>query len=148
MRVVLQRVKAASVSVDGKEISGIGKGLAILIGVGKGDSIAEAKTLAEKTAYLRIFEDDQGKMNLSVLDIGGEALVVSQFTLYADCRRGRRPGFDPAAPPDEANNLYEKFVECLTTLGVHTKTGQFQAHMLYKIENDGPVTILLDSNEL
>jgi D-aminoacyl-tRNA deacylase len=87
-------------------------------------------------------------MNLSVLDIGGEALVVSQFTLYADCRRGRRPGFDPAAPPAEADLLYQKFVECLRALGVPTKTGQFQAHMLYKIENDGPVTILFDSEEL
>ena len=153
MRAVLQRVRSASVTVDGKEISRIGRGLAILLGVGKGDTEADAAKLADKAARLRIFEDEHGKMNLSglpplsVLDIGGEALVVSQFTLYADCWRGRRPGFDMAAPPDDANKLYEKFVEEIKKLGVPVKTGQFQAMMLFEIQNDGPVTILLDSAE-
>jgi D-tyrosyl-tRNA(Tyr) deacylase len=147
MRAVLQRVRSASVTVDGKEISRIGRGLAVLLGVGKGDTEADAVKLADKAAKLRIFEDEQGKMNLSVIDVGGEALVVSQFTLYADCRRGRRPGFDMAAPPGEANKLYERFVEEIKGLGVPVKTGQFQAMMLFEIENDGPVTILLDSAE-
>jgi len=141
-------VRGASVTVDGKEISRIGRGLAILLGVGKGDSDADASKLAEKIANLRIFEDDQGKMNLSALDIGGEALVVSQFTLYADCRKGRRPGFDRAAPPEEADRLYQRFVENLRGLGVPVRTGQFQAKMLFCIENDGPVTVVLDSEEL
>lgn len=145
MRAVLQRVRGASVVVDGKEISRIGRGLAILLGVGKGDDDAIAAKLADKAARLRIFEDDQGKMNLSLLDIGGAALVVSQFTLYADCRKGRRPGFDQAAPPDEADRLYQKFVENLRALGVPVQTGQFQAKMLFTIENDGPVTVVLDS---
>ncbi len=148
MRAVLQRVIGASVSVDGREISRIGEGLAVLLGVGKEDTEADAAKLADKTAKLRIFGDEQGKMNLSVLDINGQALVVSQFTLYADCRRGRRPGFDPAAPPDQANKLYEKFVEELRALGVPVETGQFQTHMLFEIKNDGPVTIWLDSSEL
>ena len=147
MRVVIQRVRAASVTVEGEEISRIGRGFAILIGVGKGDTESDSAKLADKTARLRIFEDEQGKMNLSLLDTGGEALVVSQFTLYADCRKGRRPGFDQAAPPDEADMLYNKFVENLRGLGVPVKTGQFQAKMLFKIENDGPVTVVLDSSE-
>jgi D-tyrosyl-tRNA(Tyr) deacylase len=147
MRLVLQRVRGASVTVDGVEISRIGRGLAILIGVGEGDTEGDIPKLAEKVANLRIFEDEAGKMNLSVLDIGGEALVVSQFTLYADVRKGRRPGFDKAAPPEEADRLYQKFVEQLRGLGVPAKTGQFQAHMLFEIENDGPVTILMDSAE-
>jgi D-tyrosyl-tRNA(Tyr) deacylase len=145
MRVVLQRVRSASVTVDGKEISRIGPGLAILIGVGKEDSDTDAARLADKVANLRIFEDEQGKMNLSVLDVKGEALVVSQFTLYGDCRRGRRPGFDGAAPPEEADRLYRKFVDNLISLGLPVGTGQFQAKMLYAIENDGPVTMILDS---
>lgn len=148
MRIVLQRVTGASVTVAGKEISRIGKGLAILIGVGKGDTEADAAKLADKIAKLRIFEDEHGKMNVSLLDVAGEALVVSQFTLYADTRRGRRPGFDQAAPPDEADRLYQKFVEELRGFGVPVKTGQFQAMMLFEIHNDGPVTIWLDSNEL
>jgi D-aminoacyl-tRNA deacylase len=147
MRLVLQRVQGASVTVDGKEISRIGKGLAILVGVGQGDTDVDSAKLAEKVANLRIFEDDQGKMNLSILDTGGEALVVSQFTLYADVRKGRRPGFDRAAPPDEADRLYQKFVEQFSGLGVPVQTGQFQAHMLFEIQNDGPVTIVLDSAE-
>lgn len=147
MRTVIQRVRSASVAVDGSEISRIGKGLAILLGVGRGDSEADAVRMADKIAGLRIFEDVQGKMNLSLLDVGGEALVVSQFTLYADCRKGRRPGFDQAAPPDEANRLYERFVEALRSLGVTVRTGRFQAKMLFAIANDGPVTILVDSAE-
>ena len=142
---MVQRVRGASVSVGGKEISRIGRGLAILLGVGRGDGGADASKLADKIANLRIFEDEQGKMNLSVLDVGGEALVVSQFTLYADTRKGRRPSFDMAAPPDEADMLYNEFVEALRGLGVPTRTGQFQAKMLFCIENDGPVTILLES---
>jgi D-tyrosyl-tRNA(Tyr) deacylase len=148
MRAVLQRVRGASVAVSGEEISRIGRGLAILLGVGKGDSSADAAKLAQKVAHLRIFEDEQGKMNLSVLEVGGEALVVSQFTLYADTRKGRRPGFEMAAPPDEADMLYNEFVQALRGLGVPVRTGQFQAKMLVRIENDGPVTILMDSEDL
>jgi len=133
--------------VNGQEISRIGRGLAILLGVGTEDSIKDVNFLAEKIANLRIFEDDAGKMNLSVLDIGGEALVVSQFTLYADTRRGRRPGFEKAAPPDMAETLYNEFVAMLRACGVPTKTGQFQARMLFTIENDGPVTLLLDTQQ-
>lgn len=147
MRVVLQRVRGASVTVAGEEISRIDRGLAILLGVGKGDTEADAAKLADKIASLRIFEDEQGKMNLSLLDIGGEALVVSQFTLYADCRKGRRPGFDQAAPPDEADMLYNKFVENLRGRGVPAKTGKFQSKMLFEIQNDGPVTVLLENDK-
>lgn len=145
MRAVLQRVKEASVAVDGQEISRIGHGLAILLGVGKEDSIKDVNFLAEKIANLRIFEDEAGKMNLSVLDVVGEALVVSQFTLLADCAKGRRPGFDKAAAPDLAESLYNEFVGMLTACGVPVKTGRFQAHMLFEISNDGPVTLILDS---
>ena len=135
-------------AVSGEEISRIGRGLAILLGVGKGDSSTDAAKFAEKIAHLRIFEDEQGKMNLSVLEVGGEALVVSQFTLYADTKKGRRPGFEMAAPPDQADMLYNEFVQALRGLGVPVRTGQFQAKMLVRIENDGPVTILMDSEEL
>jgi D-tyrosyl-tRNA(Tyr) deacylase len=148
MRAVVQRVKSAAVWVDGAEVSRIGAGLAVLLGVGRMDDEAAAAKLAEKIANLRIFEDDQGKMNLSVVDIGGEALVVSQFTLYADCRRGRRPGFEDAAPPDDADRLYNTFVGELIRTGVPVKTGIFQAKMLFQIENYGPVTIVLDSEDL
>jgi len=147
MRAVVQRVRGASVIVDGREISRIGRGLAILLGVGKEDGVKDVNFLAEKIANMRIFEDDAGKMNLSVLDVGGEALVVSQFTLYADTRRGRRPGFEKAAPPDMAEALYNEFVTMLRACGVPTKTGQFQAKMLFTIENDGPVTMLLDTQQ-
>jgi D-tyrosyl-tRNA(Tyr) deacylase len=147
MRAVVQRVRGASVVVDGREISRIGRGLAILLGVGKEDGVKDVNFLAEKIANMRIFEDDAGKMNLSVLDVGGEALVVSQFTLYADTRRGRRPGFEKAAPPDMAEALYNEFVTMLRACGVPTKTGQFQAKMLFTIENDGPVTVLLDTQQ-
>ena len=147
MKAVLQRVRNASVTVDDVEISRIGRGLAILLGVEKGDGAKEVNYLAEKIANLRIFEDDAGKMNLSILDIGGEALVVSQFTLLGDCKKGRRPGFDQAAAPDIANTLYNEFVQMLNACGVLVKTGRFQAKMLFSIENDGPVTILLDTRD-
>lgn len=145
MKAVVQRVKSASVAVDGNEISRIGGGLAVLLGVGKEDNARDINFLAEKIANLRIFEDEAGKMNLSILDIGGEALVVSQFTLYGDCKRGRRPGFDKAAPPEIAQTLYNDFVDTLRACGIPVKTGQFQAHMLFTIENDGPVTLTLDT---
>jgi D-tyrosyl-tRNA(Tyr) deacylase len=147
MRAVVQRVKGASVEVDGREISRIGRGLAILLGVAKEDGAKDVNFLAEKVANLRIFEDAEGKMNLSVLDVGGEALVVSQFTLMGDCRKGRRPGFDKAAAPDAAQELYNEFVSMLSECGVPVKTGRFQAKMLFTIQNDGPVTILLDTRE-
>jgi D-tyrosyl-tRNA(Tyr) deacylase len=145
MIAVLQRVSSAGVSVDGAEISRIGRGLLVLLGVGRDDAQKDINNLAEKIANLRIFEDEDRKMNLSVLDVGGEALVVSQFTLLGDCRKGRRPGFDKAAPPEMAATLYNEFVEMLRACGVPCKTGQFQAHMLVDIKNDGPVTIILDT---
>ncbi len=145
MRAVVQRVASSSVTVAGQEISRIGHGLAILLGVGKEDTIADVNFLAEKIANLRIFEDEAGKMNLSLLDVKGEALVVSQFTLYGDCSKGRRPGFDKAAAPDLAETLYNEFVDMLRACGVPVQTGRFQAHMLFEIANDGPVTLLLDT---
>lgn len=147
MRAVVQRVRSASVYVDGEQISRIGRGIAILLGVAKDDEARDVNYLAEKISNLRIFEDDAGKMNLSVLDIGGEALVVSQFTLLGDCRKGRRPGFDKAAAPEMAERLYNDFVEMLRACGVPTQTGRFQAKMLFAIENDGPVTFVLDSKD-
>lgn len=148
MKAVIQRVKAASVEVEGQRIADIGQGLLIFLGVVAGDNEAHADVLAKKCAELRIFEDDAGKMNLSVKDVAGEALVVSQFTLAADCRRGRRPSFDGAAEPGTAERLYEHFCESLKTLGVPVRTGKFAAYMQVDIINDGPVTILLDSLEL
>jgi len=148
MKAVIQRVKSASVSVDGREASRIGQGLAILLGVARGDDIKNVNYLAEKIANLRVFEDEMGKMNLSVLDIGAEALVVSQFTLVADCRKGRRPGFADAAAPEEARKLYEEFVDMLGACGIRVATGVFQTSMLFEINNDGPVTIILDTDEL
>jgi len=145
MRAVLQRVRSASVTVNGDRISAIARGLLILLGVTRDDDAKAAARLAEKTAALRIFEDQAGKMNLSVRDVGGEALVVSQFTLYADCNKGRRPSFMNAASPDEARELYERFCELLIGLGVPTRRGQFGAKMIVSLENDGPVTILLDT---
>ena len=144
MRVLLQRVSKASVSVEDRVISGIGKGLVVLLGIGHGDGEDHVAFLAEKVANLRIFEDEQGKTNLSVLDIHGEAIVVSQFTLYADSRKGRRPSFTDAALPDRAEPLVNRFVELLRGHGVPTQTGQFGAHMLVEIHNDGPVTIWLE----
>jgi D-tyrosyl-tRNA(Tyr) deacylase len=144
MRLVIQRVTQATVSVNGQIVGQCGHGLCILAGVRHGDTDAEVKWLAQKVAGLRIFEDDEGKMNRSVLDIGGSALVVSQFTLYADARRGRRPDFIDAAPPNVAEPLVEKFVEFLKAEGVPAETGVFGALMLVEIHNDGPVTILLE----
>ncbi|HSK65308.1 MAG TPA: D-aminoacyl-tRNA deacylase [Anaerolineales bacterium] len=144
MRALLQRVSRANVTVEDKVISRIGKGLVILLGVGHGDGEAQASYLAEKIANLRVFEDEQGKTNLSILDVSGEAIVVSQFTLYADTRKGRRPSFIDAALPDVAAPLVDRFVELLRSHGVPTQTGQFGAHMEVEIHNDGPVTIWLE----
>ena len=147
MRAVVQRVSEASVSVDGEIVSRIGKGLLILLGVGADDTESDAEYLADKIANLRIFEDEKGKMNLSVLDVGGEAMVVSQFTLYGDCRKGRRPSFTQAARPDKAQALYSYFILRLREEGVPTREGVFQAHMKVNLTNEGPVTILLDSGK-
>jgi D-aminoacyl-tRNA deacylase len=144
MRALIQRVSRASVTVNEQTISSIGKGLLILLGVGHGDGEEQAKFLAEKAANLRIFEDDQGKTNLSVLDVKGEVIVVSQFTLYADMRKGRRPSFIDAALPDVAEPLVNRFIEYLRGYDIPTQTGQFGAHMEVEIHNDGPVTIWLE----
>ena len=144
MRAILQRVSKASVTVEGQVISSIGPGLLILLGVGHGDSEEQAAFLADKIANLRIFEDEAGKTNLSVLDVSGAAIVVSQFTLYADTRKGRRPSFTDAALPDVAAPLVERFVELLRAQGVPTQTGQFGAHMQVEIHNNGPVTVWLE----
>jgi len=144
MRALIQRVSKASVTVEGQVISSIGHGLLILLGIGHGDGEAQAAFLAEKIANLRIFEDEAGKTNFSVLDVKGEAIVVSQFTLYADARKGRRPSFIDAALPDVAAPLVERFVELLRGHGVPTQTGQFGAHMEVEIHNDGPVTVWLE----
>ncbi len=148
MRAVVQRTDRASVTVEGQVISSIGPGLTVLLGVADGDGIADARYLAEKIVNLRIFPDDQGKMNLSLLDIKGELLVVSQFTLLGDVRKGRRPGFDAAAPPQEAQALYEALVGLCRDFGVKTLTGQFQTEMIVSLDNHGPVTILVDSKRL
>ena len=144
MRVVLQRVREASVKVDGQFVGRIGKGWLILFGVHKGDSIEGVEWLVEKCVNLRAFADDAGKMNLSVLDVGGEMLVVSQFTLAGDCRKGRRPGFDQAAAPQDANGLYEAFCERLAASGLPVERGVFQAEMQVSLVNDGPVTFVID----
>jgi len=144
MRALLQRVSRASVTVDGQTISSIGNGLLILLGVGHGDGEEQAKFLAEKIANLRVFEDENGKTNLSILDVKGEAIVVSQFTLYADTRKGRRPSFIDAALPDVAEPLVNRFAELLRVQGVLTQTGKFGAHMEVEIHNNGPVTIWLE----
>ena len=145
MRLVLQRVSRGSVRVDGQIIAKIGAGLVILLGIGPNDTEQQARFLAEKIAHLRIFEDNQGKMNLSLLDVKGEAIVVSQFTLYADTRKGRRPSFTNAGLPEIAQPLVDFFTRQLTTLGVPAQTGEFGAHMLVEIINDGPVTIWMEN---
>ena len=144
MRILIQRVSKASVTVEGQTLSSIGKGLLVLLGIGHGDGEEQETFLAEKTANLRIFEDEQGKTHLSVLDVKGEAIVVSQFTLYADTRKGRRPSFIDAALPEVAEPLVNRFVELLRGHGVPTQTGKFGNHMLVEIHNDGPVTIWLE----
>ncbi len=148
MRVVLQRVSHASVSVDGETVGAIGPGLLVLVGVMEGDDEAEAGRIARKCAEMRIFSDADGRFNLSLLETGGEALVVSQFTLFADVRKGRRPSFDAAARPEVAEPLVEAFAQALHDLGVRTATGRFAAHMVVELVNDGPVTIVVDSAEL
>ena len=145
MRALIQRVTEASVSVDGAEVGRIGPGLVVLLGVADGDADVDAQYLADKVANLRIFADEQGRFNLSALDVGAELLVVSQFTLYADTRRGRRPDFTRAAGPDEANRLYELACEMFREKGLTVATGRFQAYMHVSLVNDGPVTILVDS---
>lgn len=146
MRVVVQRVKSGRVSVDGRTLAEIGQGVVILLGIAPRDRDEEARYLAEKIATLRIFEDEAGKMNLSLLDVDGAAIVVSQFTLYADTRKGRRPSFTDAAPPEIASPLVERFAELLRDQGVPTQCGEFGAHMLVEIANDGPVTIYMERN--
>ncbi len=148
MRALVQRVSRASVTVDEQVVSQIGHGLLVLLGVGRDDSEVQVKTLADKIAYLRIFGDDEGKMNRSLLDIGGEVLVVSQFTLYADMRRGRRPSFTDAAPPVVAESLFELFKDALASYGLTVASGIFGASMTIEIRNEGPVTIWLDSEAL
>lgn len=145
MRSVIQRVTRASVTVDGKVVGEIGPGLLVLVGVADGDGPADIEYTASKIRDLRIFGDEQGRMNRSVVDAGGAVLVVSQFTLLADVRRGRRPGFDSAAAPDVARTMYESLLDQVRTSGLRVQTGVFQAHMLVDSVNDGPVTILLDS---
>ena len=148
MRALLQRVSHASVTVDKQIVGQIGQGLLVLLGIGQQDSEVQVKTLADKIVYLRIFGDDEGKMNRSLLDIGGEVLVISQFTLYADTRRGRRPSFTDAAPPVVAETLVEHFKEALASYGLTVASGIFGAYMTIEIRNEGPVTIWLDSEEL
>lgn len=147
MRAVVQRVSRASVTVEGETVGAIERGLVVLLGVTRGDTSRDVIYLADKTAGLRIFADDAGKMNLSVTEIGGGLLVVSQFTLLGDCRKGRRPGFTEAAPPELADRLYEEYVEALRRRGISVATGVFRAEMQVHLVNDGPVTLLLDSRK-
>lgn len=145
MKIVLQRVSEAEVTVNDRSVGKIARGLVLLVGIGHDDTDEQARYLAEKCLNLRIFEDDQGKMNRSLLDVGGQVLAISQFTLYGDTRKGRRPGFTDAAPPEKAEPLYERFVEFLREGGVTAETGRFGEHMLVRIHNDGPVTLILEA---
>lgn len=145
MRAVVQRVSKAQVTVEGTITGSIDSGLMVLLGVAKPDTSADVDYLAGKITGLRIFPDAEGKMNLSLLDTGGAMLVASQFTLYGDCRKGRRPSFDQAAPPDQARALYEAFVEAVRRTGVHVETGIFQADMAVELTNSGPVTLIVDT---
>ncbi|MYD62614.1 MAG: D-tyrosyl-tRNA(Tyr) deacylase [Gemmatimonadetes bacterium] len=145
MRALIQRVCRATVRVEEQVVGQIDRGLLILLGISDTDGLSDMEYVAEKCVNLRIFEDDQGKMNRSLLDTGGQALVVSQFTLHADTRKGRRPSFNRAAPPDIANSIYEQFVQCLRTFGIYTETGVFGAYMQVEIHNTGPVTLMIDS---
>lgn len=145
MKAVVQRVSRASVETDGRLVGRIGTGLLVLLGVAKGDGDADAAYMVEKIRALRIFSDEQGKMNRSLVDVGGEILLVSQFTLLGDTGKGRRPGFDDAAPPEEAERLYERVGAGLRALGTSVQTGLFRAHMIVELVNDGPVTFILDS---
>ena len=147
MKVLLQRVSHASVSIEGERKAQIGQGLVAFVGIAKGDGEADARYLAGKTANLRLFPDGEGKLNLSVLDIKGEVLIVSQFTLLADARKGRRPSFTEAAQPAQAEKLFEQFVEQVRATGLKVETGRFQQYMQVEIHNDGPVTVLLDSRD-
>jgi D-tyrosyl-tRNA(Tyr) deacylase len=145
MKAVVQRVTESSVTVDGKTIGSIGKGLMVLLGISDGDGRQEAEYLSDKIANLRIFEGSDGKMNRSLMDVGGEMLVVSQFTLLGDCRKGRRPSFVKAAPPETAIPLYEYFVEISRQKGIRVETGEFGAMMAVSLVNDGPVTLIVES---
>ena len=147
MRAVVQRVSQASVRVENEEVGSIGQGILVLLGVGHEDGLEDAVYLAEKAVHLRIFADEQDKMNLSLLDVGGELLVVSQFTLWGDCRKGRRPSFVAAAKPGKGEELYEAFVKHVRGMGVTVATGRFQEMMKVSLVNDGPVTLLLDSKK-
>lgn len=148
MRAVVQRAARGSVEVDGRIVGSIGKGLVVLLGVSERDTSEDVAYMVDKITNLRIFEDEEGKMNLSLFDVKGELLVVSQFTLYGDCRKGRRPNFMTAARPEKADELYREFVSGCRALGITTATGVFQAYMQVKIENDGPVTLIVDSEKL
>ena len=148
MRAVLTRVKSASVSIDGQVVGSIGKGFLILLGVGPNDTEKECRYLAEKALGLRVFEDENGKMNLGLEQVGGQVLVVSQFTLYGNCRKGRRPSFTEAAPPDLGNRLYERFLKDCEELGYPPQHGRFGADMQVESVNDGPVTLILDTDQL
>jgi len=148
MRAVLQRVSEATVEVEGRTVGHIGKGVVVFLGIGEGDTAQDAEYLASKVIHLRVFEDEERKMNRSVAEVGGSVLVVSQFTLYGDCRRGRRPSFAEAMAPERAEKLYEHFVRSIRREGLVVETGVFQALMRVAVVNDGPVTLLLDSKKL